>query len=153
MILCGSSTPGHRAPGVEWGEEVGVLAEAFYAALPEHTKFILVLMMDRPGERLALTARHAPDADGLGVRWMTHFVPFHRSVVLKPTAVHALADVQDAAGNSMPGAVAWVAHFLPFQRSASAPAFDPMAMHCTSTCSAADLDTVQVGPCPPLPNN
>jgi hypothetical protein len=32
---------------------------------------------------------------GFGVRWMTHFAPFHRSIVLKPTAVHALAVAQD----------------------------------------------------------
>ena len=45
----------------------GALAEAFYAALPEHTRFIFDLLMDRPGQRLTsdwiagqLTARR-PD--------------------------------------------------------------------------------------------
>jgi hypothetical protein len=39
--------------GVEWGDGDGVLAEAFYAALPEGTRFIFDLMMDDPGERLS----------------------------------------------------------------------------------------------------
>jgi len=45
-----SGGEGHR--GVEWGNGDGALAEAFYAALPEHTRFVFDLLMDHPGERL-----------------------------------------------------------------------------------------------------
>ena len=43
---------GNKHRGVEWEDGDGVLAEAFYAALPESTRFIFDLMMDNPGERL-----------------------------------------------------------------------------------------------------
>lgn len=45
-----SGGEGHS--GIEWGAGDGPLAEAFYAALPERTRFVLDLLMDRPGERL-----------------------------------------------------------------------------------------------------
>ncbi len=45
-----SGGEGHS--GAEWGKEDGALAAAFYAALPEHTRFVFDLLMDHPGERL-----------------------------------------------------------------------------------------------------
>jgi hypothetical protein len=68
-----SGGDGHR--GVEWGKSDGVLAEAFYAALPEHTRFVLDLLMDHPGERLSsdwiagqLTRRRASGTPAAGRR-------------------------------------------------------------------------------------
>jgi hypothetical protein len=46
-----SGGDGHR--GVEWGNDDGALAVAFYAALPENARFIFDLLMDHPGERLS----------------------------------------------------------------------------------------------------
>ena len=57
------------------GRHDGALAEAFYAALPEHTRFIFDLLMDHPGERLTsdwiagqLTARRPDGARAAGRR-------------------------------------------------------------------------------------
>lgn len=68
-----SGGEGHR--GVEWSKSDGVLAEAFYAALPEHTRFVFDLLMDHPGERLAsdwiaeqLTRRRASGTPAAGRR-------------------------------------------------------------------------------------
>ena len=52
MIRCGSSTLVVRDTAASNGVGDGPLAEAFYAALPEHTRFVFDLLMDRPGERL-----------------------------------------------------------------------------------------------------
>ncbi len=59
-----SGGEGHS--GTEWEDGDGALAEAFYAALPEHTRFVFDLLMDHPGERLTsdwiaeqLTARRS----------------------------------------------------------------------------------------------
>lgn len=64
---------GHR--GVEWGKEDGALAEAFYAALPTHTRFVFDLLMDHPGEQLTsdwiatqLNARRSDNASLAGRR-------------------------------------------------------------------------------------
>ena len=88
----------------------------------------------------APTAMHA-DADvqdtplnkpwpcgGLGVAWMRHLAPFHRSAKVPaleaPTAVQARAEVQDTPFSEPPPcgglAVAWIAHLVPFHRSARA---------------------------------
>jgi hypothetical protein len=68
-----SGGEGHS--GIEWGDGDGALAEAFYAALPEHTRFIFDLLMDHPGERLTsdwiagqLTARRPDGARAAGRR-------------------------------------------------------------------------------------
>lgn len=45
-----SGGAGHR--GAEWEDDDGALAEAFYSALPENTRFIFDLLMDHPGELL-----------------------------------------------------------------------------------------------------
>jgi hypothetical protein len=80
---------------------------------------------------------------GLGTGWMAHLLPFQRSAsgsreppaVNCPTAVHALADVQDtpASALAVPPAGSWVRctdHFLPFQCSASVPSRPlPTAVH------------------------
>src|SRR5262245_13721325 len=68
---------------------------------------------------------------GLGVGWMLHFLPFHRSAsdpvglpklsVRAPTAVQATADVQDTAARKPPirrPGVCWTRHFAPSHRSA-----------------------------------
>src|SRR6516162_7497923 len=67
----------------------------------------------------------APPA-GLGVGWMRHRVPFHRSArvlppLVFPTAVHAEADAQETPLRKAPPAglgVAWIRHRVPFHRSA-----------------------------------
>lgn len=45
-----SGGEGHS--GTEWEDGDGALAEAFYTALPEHTRFVFDLLMVHPGERL-----------------------------------------------------------------------------------------------------
>jgi len=80
---------------------------------------------------------------GLGVAWMVHFVPFHRSARVPafeaPTAVQADAEVQDTPFRPPPPlggvGVASMVHLVPFHRSATArgaPAvvvLDPTAIH------------------------
>jgi hypothetical protein len=64
--------------------------------------------------------------DGLGVDWMDHVVPFHRSANVPafeaPTAVHAEAEEQETPNNIPPPAdglgVAWMDHLVPSHRSA-----------------------------------
>ncbi len=63
---------------------------------------------------------------GLGMGWMVHRVPFHRSARVPdgdiPTAMHAEGDVQDTALREAPATVGMgcVLHLVPFHRSASA---------------------------------
>src|SRR5215469_7317353 len=67
----------------------------------------------------------APPA-GLGVGWIRHRVPFHRSarvlpLLVFPTAVHAEADAQETLFRKAPPGgfgVAWIRHRVPFHRSA-----------------------------------
>jgi hypothetical protein len=64
--------------------------------------------------------------EGLGVAWMRHRVPFHRSAKIPefelPTAVHAEDEVQATPERAPPPAeglgVAWMRHTVPFHRSA-----------------------------------
>ena len=63
---------------------------------------------------------------GLGVDWMAHLVPFHRSakvpVFEAPTAVHAEDEVQETPNNVPPPeegfGVDWMDHRVPVHRSA-----------------------------------
>src|SRR5215471_1071716 len=80
----------------------------------------------------ATPERAPPPAEGFGVAWMRHRVPFHRSargvdapesLTVWPTAVHAEGDEQDTLTSALSLAprglgVGWMAHLLPFQRSA-----------------------------------
>jgi len=80
---------------------------------------------------------------GLGVDWMVHRVPFHRSARVPafelPTAVHTDADVQDTPPRKPPPCrglgVDWMVHRVPFHRSArvswlALPGLDtPTAVH------------------------
>jgi hypothetical protein len=80
----------------------------------------------------ATPLRKPPPAAGLGMAWIRHCVPFHRSarsveapwlLTTWPTAVHAEADVQDTLNSALSLAprglgVAWMAHWLPSHRSA-----------------------------------
>ncbi len=78
-----------------------------------------------------------PPWDGLGVAWMVHRVPFHRSARVlalgvkgleAPAAIHMVADVQATPlRKPLPCGglgVAWIDHRAPFHRSASGPAPD-----------------------------
>ena len=64
--------------------------------------------------------------DGLGVDWMAHLVPFHRSAKVPefepPTAVHLEDEVQATPTKALPPAegsgVGWIRHRVPFHRSA-----------------------------------
>jgi hypothetical protein len=76
--------------GIEWGGGDGALAEAFYAALPEHTRFVFDLLMDHPGERLTsdwiaeqLTARRPDGVRAAGRR----SVSTSMSRTARPTAI------------------------------------------------------------------
>jgi len=98
-----------------------------------------------------------PPRRGLGVAWMVHRVPFHRSArvvalgvkgLAAPAAVHAVADVQDTPLRKPPPcgglAVAWMAHRVPFHRSARVPAREPP----TAVHADADVqDTALRPPC------
>ena len=65
---------------------------------------------------------------GFGVRWIAHPLPFQRSAsvlsLLVPTAVHAVAERQDTANNTVESGLGTVIGIqcVPFQRSATAPA-------------------------------
>src|SRR5215470_8509746 len=88
-------------------------------------------------------ARKPPPCCGLGVAWMVHLVPSHRSARVlalgvkalePPTAVHADADVHDTPLKTSPPCgglgVAWMAQRVPFHRSARVrPAELPTAVH------------------------
>jgi hypothetical protein len=98
-----------------------------------------------------------PPCDGLGVAWIAHRLPFHRSARVlavgvngsdAPTAVHADADVQDTPLRKPPPrfglAVRWMVHLVPFQLSASVPALEaPTAVH----ADAEVQDTALKLPC------
>ncbi len=71
---------------------------------------------------------------GLGVGWMRHRVPSHRSASVLPAfdlpaAVHDEGDVQATLARTPPPCgglgVGWIRHRVPFHRSASVPAFEP----------------------------
>jgi len=70
---------------------------------------------------------------GLGLGWMVHRVPFHRSARVPafetPTAVQDEADGHATLARKPPPwaglGVGWMAHRVPFHRSASVPAFEP----------------------------
>ncbi len=73
---------------------------------------------------------------GVGMGWMAHWVPSHRSARTPesdpPTAMHAEGAVQDTSLRKAPGAVGigWLVQLVPFHRSASAaPAPVPTPMH------------------------
>jgi hypothetical protein len=63
--------------------------------------------------------------EGFGTVWVFQVLPFHRSASplfpAYPTAVHALADVQDTPRRCPPlvAGTDWSAQALPFHRSAS----------------------------------
>src|SRR4029079_18921101 len=66
---------GEGHSGIEWSDADSALAEVFYAALPERTRFVFDLLMDHPGERLTsdwiaeqLTARRPAGARAAGRR-------------------------------------------------------------------------------------
>jgi hypothetical protein len=95
-----------------------------------------------------------PPWGGLGVAWMLHLVPFHRSasvlaVAVKgleaPAAMHADTDVQATPISSPPCGglgVAWIDHLVPFHRSASGPAPDPpTAVHADAEVQATPFRT------------
>ena len=77
-------------------------------------------------EGQATPDRVPPPAEGLGVAWMAHRVPFQCSAKVPelepPTAVHAEADAQATPLRKPPPAeglgVAWIDHRVPFHRSA-----------------------------------
>jgi hypothetical protein len=79
------------------------------------------------------------EPDGLGVAWMIHLLPFHRSARVRPfpdcpTAVHAEREVHDTLIRKPPPAglgVAWMVQLLPFHRSARVRPFalPPTAVH------------------------
>lgn len=84
---------------------------------------------------------------GLGVAWIDHRVPFHRSASGPapdpPTPVQADAEVQDTPFRPPPWdrlGVGWSCHLLPFHRSARAVCA-PELLDVTPTASHADGDT------------
>src|SRR6516165_7446461 len=88
---------------------------------------------------------------GLGVAWIDHLVPFHRSASGPapelPIAVHADAEVQDTPFRSPPWdrlGVGWIRHRVPFQRSATARDA-PVVLTLAPTAVHADAD-VQATP-------
>jgi hypothetical protein len=89
----------------------------------------------------ATVLKRLPGDPVLGVGWMVHFIPFHRSAAPRSaTAVQATVDVQDTAARPPPGdglGVRWMAQLLPFHRSASVrtPAGPPP----TATQNEADM--------------
>ena len=66
---------------------------------------------------------------GLGVGWLRHLCPFHRSASVpafeNPTAVHDLDEVQATPSRPAPPCdglgVRWMRHLWPFHRSARVP--------------------------------
>jgi len=98
----------------------------------------------------------SPPCGGLGVSWMIHLVPFHRSARVPafeaPTAVQADADVQDTPFKEPPPCgglgVAWIVHLVPFHRSATARG-TPAVVILDPTAMQADAD-VQATPSRPL---
>src|SRR6266702_3462745 len=85
------------------------------------------------------TLARPPPARRLGVGWMRHFAPSHRSAkgrfAASPVAVQADGDVQDTLPSWLGAApaglgVGWMRHRLPFHRSARVPAFEtPTVVH------------------------
>jgi len=98
----------------------------------------------------------SPPCGGLGVGWMIHLIPFHRSARVPafeaPTAVQADADVQDTPFKEPPPCgglgVAWIVHLVPFHRSATARD-TPAVVMLDPTAVQAEAD-VQATPSKPL---
>jgi hypothetical protein len=102
--------------------------------------FDLPAAVQAEGDVQATLARTPPPCGGLGVGWIRHRVPSHRSARVlalgvkaleAPTAVHDEADVQDTPDRKPPPCgglgVGWIRHRVPSHRSASVPAFEPPA--------------------------
>jgi hypothetical protein len=86
-------------------------SEKIPAGLPELLKMVPAAMHDAPDVQLTPDRAAAAAPAGLGVAWMLHRVPFHRSARVvapralgwaAPTAVHADADVQDTPNRAPP---------------------------------------------------
>jgi hypothetical protein len=90
---------------------------------------------------------------GLGVGWMAHWVPSHRSASVPafetPTAAQAEADGHATLVRKPPPCeglgVGWMRHFAPSHRSASVPAFEPP----TAVQAEADGHATPDRPAPP----
>src|SRR5690242_6574556 len=83
---------------------------------------------------------------GLGVGWMLHLLPFHRSARLPalefPTAVHAEGELQATENRAPPPCdglgVVWTVHPLPFHRSARVFALGVKALEPPTAVQAVD---------------
>jgi hypothetical protein len=101
------------------------------------------------------------DGPGLGVDWMVHAVPSHRSAsaprLEDPTAVHAVEDVHDTPEKPLPCApagfgVGCTAQEVPFQRSASVTPLPELSRKVPTAVQAEadEHDTAfKNGPCAP----
>jgi hypothetical protein len=123
-------------------------------AVPSHRSasvpaFEVPTAVHADGDVQVTPLRKPPPWDGLGVGWMVHRVPFHRSargwdsparVMLAPTAVHADGAVQETPDRELTAAprglgVGWMRHVLPFHRWArvtptpEALTYVPTAVH------------------------
>src|SRR5215831_16555013 len=96
-------------------------------ALPELSTLPPTAMQaDDEVQATAFSAMNGAEVAGLGVNWIRHLTPFHRSASVLPlpvipTAVHAEADVQETLFRKAPPggfAVGWIRHRVPFHRSA-----------------------------------
>jgi hypothetical protein len=98
----------------------------------------------------ATVLKRLPGDPVLGVGWMVHFVPFHRSAAPRSaTAVQATVDVQDTAARPPPddgSGVCWMAQLLPFHRSASV--LTPAGPPPTATQNDADVHATPPKPLP-----
>src|SRR5215467_11216344 len=92
--------------------------------------------------------------DGLGVAWMRHRAPFHRSASVPafelPTAKQEDAEVQATPLSPAPPCdglgVSWIFQVLPFHRSATVPAFEnPTAKHDDAEVQATPFRTPPPG--------
>jgi hypothetical protein len=113
------ATPVKRLPGAPVG--IGAVcrcqrapshrSEKIPTGAPEVLKVVPAAMHDDPDAQLTASKAALAAPAGLGVAWMLHRVPFHRSArvvelgakgLAAPTAVHADADVQDTPKSAPP---------------------------------------------------
>src|SRR5215471_14095314 len=103
--------------------------------------------------------RNAPPCGGLGVAWILHLTPFHRSASVPPlkdpTAVQADGEVHNTALRNAPPwggvGVLWIRQAVPFQRSTRAwvpPAvvLSPTAVQATGVLHATPSRAAKVDP-------
>ena len=156
------ATPPRKLPSL-FGLNVGTICQflpfhrsaSVPTALPELSTLPPTAMQaDGAVQATEFSVMNGAALAGLGVAWIRHRAPFHRSarvlpLLVFPTAVHAEADAQETPLRKAPPAglgVAWIRHRVPFHRSARVV---PSALPPTAVQAESDVQDTPLRAPPP----